>query len=373
MPRLSSPLQAGRRPFKYLSQAETLQAIAQHLPRRVKVSLILMLVLANVVWWVQAKLSPPTSAAPLAAQAAPHWPQIGLDPPATLIAPLVSAKPAANIIATPISILAPLATPSLKPTPFFLIHTVQAGESLISIAARYNLTTEKLLAANEIRDPTNLVEGRKLLIPSKDQLYQGKIMPYDIREGDTLLSIASKYGSSVTAIEVANPHLEFDPLSPGETIAVPVIFSKANSVTSVQEPAQAIYHVVQSGETPLAIAAAYDLPVEILLTANHIGDPTRLQIGQKLMIPPHPGINHDFPVILYELIAGDTLVGIASRFGSSVKAILAVNLELDPASLEAGQLVAIPVIFAPARPTRPPSAVRPTPGPPPLLSPPNLE
>lgn len=52
-------------------------------------------------------------------------------------------------------------------------------------------------------------------------------------------------------------------------------------------------------------------------------------------------------MILYELAVGDTLVDLASRFGSSVKDMLAVNPELDPASLAVGQLVAIPVIFAP--------------------------
>jgi len=348
-----------------------------------------MMVLASVVWWVQTKISQPVSAAPLATQTSQicrtafpgcsdrleslsHFPKIWdrpleLKPPPTLIAPLVSAESPAQLAATPIPFLAPLTIPTIKPTPFFLIHIVQAGETLISIAARYNVTSEKLLAANDVRDPTSLVEDRKLLIPPQDQLYQGKIMPYEIREGDTLLSIASKYGSSITAIEVANPHLELDPLSPGDTLAIPVIFSEANPVISFEEPADAIYHLVQRGETPLTIAAAYDLPVEILSTANHIVDPTRLQIGQKLIIPPHDRIGLDFPVILYELAASDTLVGIASRFGSSVKDILAVNLDLDPASLETGQLVAIPVIFAPLRPTPPGSAPRPKPGPPPGL------
>ncbi len=371
------------------------------LRRRVKASLVLMLGLAGLVLWVQTKISLSVSAAPLASQTSQicgtAWPgcsdrleslshfscgtafpgcsdrleslshfPIELKPPPTPIAPLVSAKSPAQLVATPIPFLAPLTIPTFKPTPFFLIHTVQAGESLISIAARYNVTAEKLLTANDLRDPTRLVEGRKLLIPPQDQHDQGKMMPYEIREGDTLLSIASKYGSSVTAIEVANPHLELDPLSPGETIALPIIFSdEAHPVASVEEPAEALYHIVQSGETPLAIAAAYDLPVEILLTANHIGDPRRLQIGQKLIIPPHAGINGDFPVILYELTARDTLVGIASRFGSSLKDILAVNPDLDPASWEVGQLVAIPVIFPLPRPTPPPSALRPTLGPPP--------
>lgn len=65
-------------------------------------------------------------------------------------------------------------------------------------------------------------------------------------------------------------------------------------------------------------------------------------------------------MILYELAVGDTLVDLASRFGSSVKDMLAVNPELDPASLAVGQLVAIPVIFAPPRPPLPSTPLLPS-------------
>jgi uncharacterized protein YkwD/methionine-rich copper-binding protein CopC len=338
---------------------------------RVKANLVLMIGLAGLVLWAQPKISPAVSAAPLATQTISQRLQLDLSPAPTPIAPLVSAQPPAELAANdavvsgPLSV--PLDTPAIKPTPFFLIHTVEAGETLISIATKYKITTEKLLAANDIRDPTALAEGQKLLIPPDHKLYQGEVILHELREGDTLIGLASKYGSSVKAIQVANPHLEFDSLSPGETITIPVIFSQANPIISSEEPANAIYHIVQSGETPLAIAAVYDIPVEILLAANHIDDPTLLQIGQKLMIPPHEGIGQGFPVILYELAAGDTLVGLASRFGSSLKDILAVNPDLDPASLEVDQEVAIPVIFAPPQPKRSPSALRPTSGPPPAL------
>jgi uncharacterized protein YkwD len=262
----------------------------------------------------------------------------------------------------------PKSSPSATPTRIYLFHLVTAADTLISIAAKYNVTTEALLAANEIRDPNSLEEGQPLLIPPKDRPVNEKIVLHQVKNGESALDIATKYGSSVKDIQSANPHLSLDSVREGETVAVPVIFAKVNSVSAPDGVATPIYHVVQSGEMPLSIASQYNVPVEILLTANDITDPTKLQIGQVLMIPPHDGITLGFPVVLYELTETDTLVGIASRFGSSVKDILAVNPDLDPSNLQAGQLVAIPVIFAPPRPTPDPSAPsrpRPTPGPPP--------
>lgn len=329
-------------------------------------SLVLIIMLTGVTFWIYSKISSPVSAAPPAIS----WARpLKLTSAPTPIAALTSVETPAPLglrgADPPLPLLVPVATPAIKANPFFLIHPVQAGETLISIAAKYNLTTEKLLTANKLRDPTQLVRGWELLIPLNHQSYPDQFMPHRFKAGETLLSLAVKYGSSVKAIRAANSHLEFDSLMPGETLVIPVIFNQAHSITATAAPAETVYHLVQKGETPSAIAAAYDLPLEILLAANHILDPTRLQIGQKLIIPPHTGINGDFPVILYELAAGDTLVGLASRFNSSVKDILAVNPELDPALAAAGQQVAIPVIFS--RPASPSSTSRPVTGPPPAL------
>lgn len=352
---------------KHLLQVKIWQEIWRELPRRARVSLALIIVLVGAVLWAQSKIFTPvislSSGTLKQIRTATRSAAIVLTPPATKVAALVSNPLAAQLNAAVTPTQSP--RPKSKPTPFFTIHTVQADETLISIAAKYNVTTEELLATNEIRDPTGLEEGQHLLIPPDDKLFQGKIILHELKEGDTLLGIASKYGSSVRAIDVANPHLDFNAMSAGETIAVPVIFTDTHPARAAEQK-DIVYHTVQSGEIPLTIASQYDIPVEILLTANNIDDPTLLQIGQQLIIPPHDGITLSFPVILYELAPSDTLVGIASRFGSSVKDILAVNPDLDPAALEAGQLVAIPVIFAPVRrPTPTPAGPPPPPPPPP--------
>jgi uncharacterized protein YkwD len=185
------------------------------------------------------------------------------------------------------------------------------------------------------------------------------------------LSIAAKYGSSVKKIQDANPHLKADHLPVGETIAVPIVFTEPKPVPPPTGSDEPVYYTIVEGDTPLAIAYEYDVPVELLLAANDITDPTRLQVGQQLLIPPSEGLTQGVPIILYDLAAGDTLLELASKFGSSVKDILAVNPNLIPADLKEGETVAIPVIFAPPRPTPAPVQVnRPTPTP--MPPPPSL-
>jgi LysM repeat protein len=267
--------------------------------------------------------------------------------------------PAPEATATPTS------TPTATPTPIFVFHTVQSGETLISIASEYGITTEALLAANNIRDPAHLEVKQDLLIPPKEGL-RVPVVPHTVIAGETLLSIAAKYGSSVKKILAANPQLHADSLPVGETIAVPVVFTEAKPPPRLEGSDEPVYYTVEEGDAPLVIANQFDIPVELLLAANHITDPTRLQIGQQLLIPPSEGLTQGVPIILYDLEAGDTLLGIASKYGSSVKDILAVNPNLIPASLKEGETVAIPVIFAPPKPTPlPPSQVPVAPIPPP--------
>lgn len=141
-------------------------------------SLVLIIMLTGVTFWIYSKISSPVSAAPPAIS----WARpLKLTSAPTPIAALTSVETPAPLglrgADPPLPLLVPVATPAIKANPFFLIHPVQAGETLISIAAKYNLTTEKLLTANKLRDPTQLVRGWELLIPLNHQSYPDQFMP----------------------------------------------------------------------------------------------------------------------------------------------------------------------------------------------------
>jgi LysM repeat protein len=326
----------------------------------------------GVAAWVQVNMGQPTATPPVSIiMPTPAPPAAAVTPAPAIIEPLGNLVEVAILKMTPLPQVTatPTAFPTATPTPIFVFHPVEAGETLISIASKYGITTEALLAANNIRDPANLEVGQDLLIPPKDGL-RVPVVPHTVAAGDTLLSIAAKYGSSVKKILAANPQLKADDLPVGKPIAVPVVFTEDKPIVPPEEAGEPVYYTIVEGDTPLAIAQEYDVPVELLLAANEITDPTLLQIGQQLLIPPTEGLTQGVPIILYDLEEGDTLLGIASKFGSSVKDILAVNPELIPSSLEVGQTVAIPVVFAPPRPTPAPQRPRATPVP--IAPPPSL-
>jgi len=61
----------------------------------------------------------------------------------------------------------PTATPTLTPTP--IVHTVGSGESLLSIAAQYDISVSELQEANGILDPRTLQVGQQLIVPRPEE------------------------------------------------------------------------------------------------------------------------------------------------------------------------------------------------------------
>ena len=103
-------------------------------------------------------------------------------------------------------------------------------------------------------------------------------------------------------------------------------------------------YVIRAGDTLYLLAQRFGTTVDALLSAHPGIDPRNLQIGQVICIPvtvpgppPCPG------GILYVIAPGDTLFLLASRFGTTVQAILAANPGIDPNRLQVGQTICIPV------------------------------
>lgn len=98
------------------------------------------------------------------------------------------------------------------------VYIVQRGDTLYSIAQRYNTTVNALVFANQIKNPNLIFVGQRLTIPTNK--YDTSYTLYKIRRGDTLYSIARRYNTSIANIvrlnRIANPNLIYA----GETIKV---------------------------------------------------------------------------------------------------------------------------------------------------------
>ncbi len=140
-------------------------------------------------------------------------------------------------------------------------YTVAEGDTLLAIADRFGTTVEAISAANDIADPTALFIGQVLIIPGADP-DDSVVAPTDGPEP-----------TSEPDIQPTDEPAATDTPEPEETPA----------------PVEGDIYIVQEGDIPVTIAEQFGITVQELLDANGITDPTSLQIGQELIIPsPSP-------------------------------------------------------------------------------------
>jgi LysM repeat protein len=113
------------------------------------------------------------------------------------------------------------------------------------------------------------------------------LFPYTIRRGDTLWMIAQRYYTSVAAIRAANPGLNPQNLTVGQTICVPSRRAPRPPVTPPPSrcPVGLRTHVVQRNDTLWLIAQRYCTTVDTILALNRGLTPGNLRAGQVLLIP----------------------------------------------------------------------------------------
>lgn len=105
--------------------------------------------------------------------------------------------------------------PMPEPEPGTIEYTVVSGDTLWSIANRFGTTVGEIKALNGLTSDLLLI-GQVLKIPSK----QGTNISYTVVSGDTLWSIARRYGTTVDAIKRLNG-LTGDEIRVGQTLLIP--------------------------------------------------------------------------------------------------------------------------------------------------------
>lgn len=95
-----------------------------------------------------------------------------------------------------------------------IIHVVQPGESIFSIAALYNTSPQKIIFDNELTNPNDLVPGQTLVILIPEVVHV-------VQPGETLADIARSYGTTTVNLLQLNPFIEYaDQIVPGDQITI---------------------------------------------------------------------------------------------------------------------------------------------------------
>jgi LysM repeat protein len=184
-------------------------------------------------------------------------------------------------------------------------HVVVRGDSLWTVARRYNLTVAEVAEANRLSPTATLAVGQKLLVPAPKRAVATTATTataaaagddarvHVVKGGDTLGTIARQHGTTIATLKRLNG-LKSDLVRVGQRLTVPEP-GMALPEPSVARPAPpaaatvnangALVHVVKPGESLDSIRKLYGVSVGALATANNIADPSRIRPGQELVIP----------------------------------------------------------------------------------------
>lgn len=150
------------------------------------------------------------------------------------------------------------------------LYTVKAGDTLYSIANRYNTTVNDIKRLNGLTSDILRI-GQQLLI-TEGMMPSDQTVVYVVQPGDTLYSIASRYNTTVNDIKNLN-NLSSNLLSIGMQLLIPS--SNSNAQTT---------YTVKSGDSLWKISRQFGTTVSELRRLNNLTSDI-LSIGQTLLIP----------------------------------------------------------------------------------------
>ena len=166
-------------------------------------------------------------------------------------------------------------------------YTVKRGDSLYSIARVYETTVDDIKRLNHLTSNT-LSIGQKLQIPETDFSVSTKpnFTTYTVKKGDTLYSIAKKYNLPVNTIIVDNA-LQNNTLAIGQVLNIRIPSSDLVVTECYGEdytpPSNDITYIVKRGDSLYSIAKKYNTSVDNIKRKNNLKSNT-LSIGQQLNI-----------------------------------------------------------------------------------------
>jgi LysM repeat protein len=267
---------------------------------------------------------------------------------ATVSVPRALAGPAEGIAAHAAVIAAPaVARVTAEAAP--ATYTVQRGDTVSRIAARFGLRTADVLALNGLGWSSTIYPGQVLKLAAGAVAAPAPASPaaapaggsYTVQGGDTVGAIAKRHGVTTDAVLSANGLGWSSIIYPGQTLTIPgaaVPAASAPAPTPAPAPAPAPSapatgtHTISAGDTVSAIAKRYGVSIDAVLSANGLDRSSIIYPGQTLRIPASAS---SVPGLTSEQVANAQLiVRIGRELGVSDRGIaIALGTAMQESSL----------------------------------------
>lgn len=147
---------------------------------------------------------------------------------------------------------------------------VRAGDTLWAIAREYGTTVEAIARENRIVDPNRIFAGERLRITLPTRGNGEEI--YTVRRGDTPISIAGKFGVTLSALEDRNGLERGETIYAGDKLSIPGARMSGE------------FYVVRPGDTLFYISRRTGVPIRTLVGINRIKDPDLIYAGKHLKL-----------------------------------------------------------------------------------------
>lgn len=233
-----------------------------------------------------------------------------------------------------------------------VIHKVEVGETLYSIARQYDVTVENLKKWNNISD-NQISVGQELVIKSVGPSVEDEPVIHTVQPKETLFSISKQYHVSIAALKSWN-ELKDTNLDVGQKLTIyPGSNEKKDANTSIvvdSNTSSNTYYIVKSGDTLYQIAREHNMTLEELKELNDLSSNV-IRVGQRLTVrevKSAPSVTENAEesspqgeFILHRISKSQSLQDLLSRFNMDESEFRALNPDLETSSFMPGQKVTV--------------------------------
>ena len=226
-------------------------------------------------------------------------------------------------------------------------YVVKLGDSLSTIAKRYNLSLSALIKLNpSISNSDRIHIGQSIRVsgqaPTSSSTAKNSSSSdtYTVKSGDTLDKIAKAHNTTIQKLKSKN-NLTSNLIFPGQVLKINEFSKYTNNSTNTTEK-----YVVKLGDSLSTIAKRYNLSLSALIKLNpNISNSDRIRIGQSIRVSGQASTssstaNKSSSSKTYKVKSGDTLDKIAKAHNTTVNSLLSINPSISNANtIHTGQSI----------------------------------